>query len=301
VSTTQAYRLLAGTCPALRLAVGAPGPAEGPGWVNGAALAHDERALDGWLEAEAARIAGARGQPVRPDVAASRALHRYLWAACLLVSGPWYLERRVPRLRPEHVWLGPGAALRAAVPDAFACLPGDPEAAAAATVRDGEEALRADLRRTVAHHAAPLLAAMRSRTRRGPRALWGMVGDDLVSGLWHLGAALGDEEHGAAMAALVLPAALPPFPRRRGLPAGGRRARGRAVHQDPGRLLPLLRRRPAGRLPDLPPPRRSRGTRDRRRRSRTGRGRRGQALTASRTSARKSSVRGCVGCAGRAT
>jgi hypothetical protein len=212
VSTTQAYRRLAGTCPALHLAVGAPGPAEGPGWVSGAALAYDERALDAWLEAEAARIAAACGQPVRPDVAASRALHRYLWAACLLVSGPWYLERRVPRLRPEHLWLGPGAALRAAVPDAFACLPGDPGAAAAAAVREGEEALRADLRRTVADHAAPLLAAMRPRTRRGPRALWGMVGDDLVSGLWHLGAALGDEERGAAMAALVLPAALPPFP-----------------------------------------------------------------------------------------
>ncbi|MFI0941461.1 (2Fe-2S)-binding protein [Streptomyces sp. NPDC021020] len=213
MSLAHVYRRLAEACPVLGLTVGAPGPEDGPGWVNGSALAHDEAALRDWLEAGAARIEDGHGKRVRPDVVASRALHAYLWSACLLISGPWYLERRVPRLRPGHVWLGPGAGLRVAVPGSFSCLPGDPAAGRpGATVREGEEALRAQLRRTVADHAAPLLAALGARTRRGGRALWGMVGDDLVSGLWRLGAALGDEEHGAAMATLVLPAPQPPFP-----------------------------------------------------------------------------------------
>lgn len=284
MSLAQVYRRLAEVCPDLDLTLGAPGPADGPGWVDGARLAHDPAALRGWLEGEAARIQDGCGRQVRPDVVASRALHGYLWSACLLISGPWFLAGRVPRLRLEDVWLGPDAALRVAVPDSYACLPGDPEAGeaeagwaeageaagggAAAQVLAGAEALRADLRRAVADHAGPLLAALRPYTRRGERALWGMVGDDLISGLWHLGTALGDEAHGAAMATLLLPGPKPPFPAGadfRPLPGGeqdGRRlTRTRAgcclyYTIDPqdvcGTCPRLLAAAPAGPLPDHP-------------------------------------------------
>jgi FhuF-like iron-sulfur protein len=212
VSLVWAYRRLAVLCPALRLTVAADGRAAGPGWVDGARLAHDAAARQAWLAAEAARIRGTYGAEARDDVVASKALHGYLWSACLLISGPWYLERRVPDLRPQDVWVGPGGSLRVA-PRPFACLGGDPAAGSAQrSVRDGEEDLRAELRRAVADHVRPLLAALRPHMRRGTRALWGMAGDDLLSGLWHLGRALGEEERGADLATAVLPAPLPPFP-----------------------------------------------------------------------------------------
>ncbi|MGW5354049.1 (2Fe-2S)-binding protein [Streptomyces sp. NPDC004031] len=211
MSLDQAYRRLAEACD-LDLALGAPGPADGPDWVDGGRLAREPAALRAWLEGEAGRIRADCGKQLSGHVTASRALHGYLWSACLLISGPWYLERRVPRLRPEDLWLRPDGALRVA-PAPFACLPGDPAARRPeATVLAGEQDLRAALRRAVTEHAAPLLAALRPHARRGERALWGMVGDDLIAALWELGAALGDGERGAALAAAVLPAPLAPFP-----------------------------------------------------------------------------------------
>ncbi|MFI0941508.1 (2Fe-2S)-binding protein [Streptomyces sp. NPDC021020] len=211
MSLDEAYRQLAEACE-LDLTVGAPGPADGPDWVDGGRLARDPAALRAWLDDEADRIGAACGKRLPGHVAASRALHGYLWSVGLLISGPWYLQRRVPRLRPEDVRLGPGGALHV-VPAPFACLPADPAAGRPeATVLDGERELRAELRRAVADHVAPLFAALRPHLRRGERALWGMAGDDLIGGLWDLGAALGDEEHGAALATLVLPGPRAPFP-----------------------------------------------------------------------------------------
>ncbi|WP_443054286.1 iron-sulfur protein [Streptomyces sp. IBSBF 2435] len=212
VSLVLAYRRLAALCPVLGLTVAAPGGAAGQDWVDGARLAYDASARQSWLAAEADRIRAAYGVAARGDVVASRALHGYLWSAGLLMSGPWYLERRVPRLRPADVRLGPDGTLRVA-PGAFACLPGDRAAGSAeAVVLDCEEDLRAELRQAVADHVRPLLTALRPHLRRGTRALWGMVGDDLVSGLWHLGRALGEEERGADLAARLLPGPLSPFP-----------------------------------------------------------------------------------------
>jgi hypothetical protein len=96
----------------------------------------------------------------------------------------------------------------------FACLPDDVAAARVPGVRTlaDAEALRADLRTAVADHMRPLLTAIGPHTRRGPRALWGMVADDLISGVWHLGRVLGQEERAVRAATDLLPRAVPPFP-----------------------------------------------------------------------------------------
>ncbi|WP_327292887.1 (2Fe-2S)-binding protein [Streptomyces sp. NBC_01198] len=228
MSLVLAYRRLAALCPELGLDAAAPGSPPGPGrtapgWVDGARLVDDAAARQSWLAAEAAEIRVCYAAEARDDVVASRALHGYLWSVCLLISGPWYLERRVPLLRPADVLLGPGGSVRV-VPGPFACLPGDPAAGSGqARVLDCEEALGAELRRAVADHVRPLLGVLRPDLRRGTRALWGMVGDDLISGLWHLGRALGEEDHAADLATRLLPAPTPPFPggaRFRPLPDG---------------------------------------------------------------------------------
>jgi hypothetical protein len=150
-------------------------------------------------------------------------LHRLLWSTCLLLSGPWYLERRVPRLSQEDVRISRRDEACQVVPGGFACLPGDPAASLpGAVVLPGEEALRQELRSAAADQARPLIAALGPRMRRGPRALWGMAEDDLVSGIWHLGRVTGEEEQAVVAAGELLPAPVPPFP----AGAGFRRLRG---------------------------------------------------------------------------
>ncbi|GAA2097462.1 (2Fe-2S)-binding protein [Streptomyces albiaxialis] len=209
----RTYGRIIATCEALdaRLV-----PAHPEGRPDGAALARDEDALDAWIEAEAARIRNRHGHEPRLDVAASRTLHTYLWSVGLLIAGPWYLERRVPRLAPHEVALDldPAADVFEIAPGTdFACLPDDPAAAApGARVVAHEEALRAELRSAVADHVRPLLTAVAPRVRRRSRALWGMASDDLVSAIWHVGRVLGRERHAAEEATRVLPSPVPPFP-----------------------------------------------------------------------------------------
>ncbi|MFG3258777.1 (2Fe-2S)-binding protein [Streptomyces sp. NPDC048172] len=181
---------------------------------DGASLARDEEVLDAWIAAEAARVRARHGHEPRHDVAASRTLHTYLWSVSLLISGPWYLERRVPRLAPHEVALDLAGDVLEIVPGTdFACLPDDPAASApGARVVAHEEALRAELRSAVADHVRPLLTAVGPRVRRGARALWGMVSDDLVSAIWHVGRVLGEERHAAGEATRVLPEPVRPFP-----------------------------------------------------------------------------------------
>lgn len=207
------YRRLNALCPTLDVAVAEPGSPPRPGWVDGATLMADTRVLDALFDAGASRIADRYGHCARPDVVATSALHGYLWSVCLLMSGPWYLQRRVPRIRASDVRVQIATGSPGVVPGPFACLPGDPAAALpGARVLSDEAALRAQLRRAVADHARALLAVFGPRVRRGPRALWGMVADDLVSGIWHLGRALGEEERAVRLAAELLPGPIPPFP-----------------------------------------------------------------------------------------
>ncbi|RNL70178.1 (2Fe-2S)-binding protein [Streptomyces sp. I6] len=211
--TGSALRGLAALCPALEARFAEPGSRTPQGWADGAELAGSPAFLDALLAAETLRTEHRHGRTPRPDVAASRALHDYLWTVGLLMSGPWCLERRVPRLRPRDVRVSLTTGAFSVVPGGFACLPGDPAAGLPGVrVLPHEEALRTELRSGFAGHVRPLLTAIAPRVRRGPRALWGMAGDDLVSGVWYLGRMLGEEERGVRAASELLPGPVAPFP-----------------------------------------------------------------------------------------
>ncbi|MEU6253735.1 (2Fe-2S)-binding protein [Streptomyces sp. NPDC047043] len=208
------YRRLADVCEALTVQVAEPGDDVTQIGFSAAELVSDPEVLDAFVDAEAARIQGRYDVAARRDVAASRALHDYAWSVGLLLGGAWYLERRVPRIRPEDLRLDldagayvitPGTELACLADDPFAGLPG------VLTVPQ-EEPLRAALRMAVADHMRPLLAAIGPVARRRARALWGMVGDDLVSGIWYLGRMLGQEGAAVRAADEVLPIAVPPYP-----------------------------------------------------------------------------------------
>ncbi|MEU1474633.1 (2Fe-2S)-binding protein [Streptomyces sp. NPDC005760] len=204
------YRRLTGICEALAVRV-----EEVPGaGVTAAELAADTDALHAYVAAESARIHDRYGVRVRPDVAASRALHDYAWTVGVLMGGAWYLERRVPRIRPEDLRVDLAAGTYAITPGSeLACLTGDRLAQRPGALTLPQEAdLRARLRRSVAEHMRPLLAAIAPVARRRSRALWGMVGDDLVSGIWYLGRMLDEEAAAVGAATEVLPVAVPPYP-----------------------------------------------------------------------------------------
>jgi FhuF 2Fe-2S C-terminal domain len=215
------YRYLAALCETLDVRVAEAGAASGHplrqagSWVEATELAQSPDALDALIDAEAARLQYRFRHAPRRDTAASRALHDYAWSVSLLMSGPWYLHRRVPRIRPHDIRVNLATGAFEITPGpGFCCLPGDPAADRLPSVRTlaHEQALHAELRAAVADHMRPLLAAIGPSVRRGPRALWGMVADDLVSGIWHLGRLLGQEEQAVRAATDLLPRALPPFP-----------------------------------------------------------------------------------------
>jgi hypothetical protein len=187
-------------------------PCSGGGWIRTADLAQDPAEVDRLIAAEAARGPTEHGGPLRPDVAASFGLHRYAWRAGLLLTLPWFLERRVPRLPVEQVSLNSASGEFTAHPAVFACLPDDPAAELpGARVAPCRKALRAELRSAVAEHLRPVLAAFRPHLRRGPRTLWGMATDALVEGLWWVGTLLGEEDRAAADLAGLLPGGTGPF------------------------------------------------------------------------------------------
>ncbi|MET8978443.1 (2Fe-2S)-binding protein [Streptomyces sp. NPDC004539] len=178
---TDVLRRLTGLCDVLDVHVTDDEPA-------GVDLLTDPGAF---VDAEAARIETRYGVRVPRHVAASRALHDYAWSAALLMSGPWFLERRVPLVRPQD--------LRADL------------ATASYQVRPAGDA-GDDLLGALTAHLEPVLAAFAPLTRRGSRALWGMAGDDLVSGLWYLGRVLDREDDGIRAASELLPGPVGRFP-----------------------------------------------------------------------------------------
>lgn len=217
-AVTAAYARMTEALPAVTVAElpqDTPLPAT-DGWVTAAALAQDPTALDTFLSWDDEQVRRDNGKQGRPDVIAGFGLHRYAWPACLLFTTPWFLHRRVPRYPVTHVSYdrtrGPMAL--AVRPGAFACLPDDPAAAlpGAYTVRD-EESLRAELRDAVAEHMEPLLAAFGPRMRRRGRALWGMVTDEIVEGIWYVAGLLGEHEKRRAEHALelLLPGTTKPY------------------------------------------------------------------------------------------
>jgi len=185
---------------------------QGSGWVAAARLAEGGAALDAFLAWDNAQVLKDYGQQARPDVVASFGLHRYAWPACLLVTVPWFLDRRVPRFPVTNVAFQRTLGRMAVRVTDFACLPGDPAAALpGAHVVPDEEALRAEVRAAVADHLGPVLAGFGPRMRRGPRALWGMATDEIVEGLWYVAHLLGEERRAMEELELLLPGTTKPY------------------------------------------------------------------------------------------
>ncbi|MCX4878405.1 (2Fe-2S)-binding protein [Streptomyces sp. NBC_00847] len=208
------YRRLCEVCEALAVRVVAPGHEPAPTAVTAAELASDRAALAAFVDAEAARIHDRHQVAARRDVAASRALHAYAWNLGVLMGGAWYLQRRVPRIRLDDVRLDLATGRYEITPGTeLACLAGDLVASqpGVLTLRH-EDQLRAALRKAMADHMRPLLAAIGPTARRGARSLWGMVADDLVSGIWYLGRMLDQEGDAVRAATEVLPIGMAPYP-----------------------------------------------------------------------------------------
>jgi len=216
---TDAYTRLTTAFPGLEITE--PGPGEqvprAGGWVTATSLAEGGTGLDAFLEWDDAQVRRDYGTRARPDVVASFGLHRYAWPACLLITVPWFLLRRVPRLpvtRVSYDRTVPGLSIgRMAVrPAGFACLPGDPAAALPdARVVADEEALRAEVRAAVAEHLEPVLAGFGPRMRRRGRALWGTATDEIVEGLWYVAHLLGEERRAMRELEALLPGATKPY------------------------------------------------------------------------------------------
>ncbi|MFD8999888.1 (2Fe-2S)-binding protein [Streptomyces sp. NPDC059582] len=204
---TEVYADLAVT----ELGAGEPAP-EGDGWVRAAGLADGGAELEAFLAWDDAQVVRDYGQRARPDVVASFGLHRYAWPVCLLVTVPWFLHRRVPRLPVTHLSYDRVAGRAAVRVDSFACLPGDPAAALpGARVVADEEALRAEVRAAVAEHMEPVLAGFGPRMRRRGRALWGMVTDEVVEGLWYIAELLDEKPRATRELERLLPGATKPY------------------------------------------------------------------------------------------
>ncbi|OKK22609.1 iron-sulfur protein [Streptomyces sp. CB00455] len=184
----------------------------GAGWVGADELAAGGTALDTFLAWDDAQVLRDYGHQARPDVVASFGLHRYAWPACLLITLPWFLHRRVPRLPAGQVAFHRTLGRMAVHVAEFACLPDDPAAALpGARVVPDEEALRGEVRAAVAQHLGPVLEGFGPRMRRGRRALWGMVTDEVVESLWYIGHLLGEEQRATAELEALLPGSTAPY------------------------------------------------------------------------------------------
>ncbi|MFF2436834.1 (2Fe-2S)-binding protein [Streptomyces sp. NPDC058107] len=213
-AVSDAYVRLAEVFPGLRAEVlgdDEPTPS-GVGWVGAHELAAGGAALDTFLAWDNAQVLRDYGQPARPDVVASFGLHRYAWPACLLVTVPWFLHRRVPRIPVEDVAFQRTLGHLTVRVGEFACLPDDPAAALpGARVVADEAALRAEVLTAVAEHIGPVLDGFGPRMRRGKRALWGMATDEIVEGLWYIAHLLGEERRAMTELEALLPGTTKPY------------------------------------------------------------------------------------------
>ncbi|MEU1371777.1 (2Fe-2S)-binding protein [Streptomyces sp. NPDC005803] len=213
-AVTDAYARLAEVFPGLRaeaLMDGEPAPG-GAGWVGAHELAAGGSGLDAFLAWDEAQVLRDYGQPARPDVIAGFGLHRYAWPACLLVTVPWFLYRRVPRIPVEDVFFQRALGHLTVRVREFACLPGDPAAdLPGARVVADEAALRAEVLASVAGHLGPVLDGFGPRMRRGKRAQWGMATDEIVEGLWYVAHLLGEERRAMAELEALLPGTTKPY------------------------------------------------------------------------------------------
>ncbi|MFD8580951.1 (2Fe-2S)-binding protein [Streptomyces sp. CH8.1] len=213
-AVADAYARLADAYGGLRVverAAHEPSP-RGVGWVGAGELAAGGPALDAFLAWDNAQVLRDYGTQARPDVVASFGLHRYAWPACLLITLPWFLDRRVPRLPVSEVAFHRTLGRMSVHVESFACLPDDPAAVLpGARVVPDEEALREEVRAAVAQHLGPVLEGFGPRMRRGRRALWGMATDEVVESLWYVGHLLGEERRTMAELEALLPGSTAPY------------------------------------------------------------------------------------------
>ncbi|MET8414673.1 (2Fe-2S)-binding protein [Streptomyces sp. NPDC005134] len=213
-AVSDAYTRLTEVFPGLRAEVlgdDEPTPS-GVGWVGAHELAAGAAALDTFLAWDNAQVLQDYGRQARPDVVASFGLHRYAWPACLLVTVPWFLHRRVPRIPVEAVAFQRTLGHLSVRVREFTCLPDDPAAALpGARVVADEAALRAEVLAAVAEHIGPVLDGFGPRMRRGKRALWGMATDEIVEGLWYIAHLLGEERRAMAELEALLPGTTKPY------------------------------------------------------------------------------------------
>ncbi|MGW1219580.1 (2Fe-2S)-binding protein [Streptomyces californicus] len=216
---TAAYARLTEVFPGLRADVldGDAVAPSGAGWVGATELAGGGAAVDAFLAWDDAQVLRDYGQRARPDVVASFGLHRYAWPACLLVTVPWFLQRRVPRVPVEAVAFQRALGHLTVRIDEFACLPDDPAATLpGARIVPDEAVLRAEVLDSLAEHLGPVLEGFGPRMRRGKRALWGMATDEIVEGLWYVAHLLGEERRAMAELELLLPGTTKPYAGRAG-------------------------------------------------------------------------------------
>ncbi|MFJ9938576.1 (2Fe-2S)-binding protein [Streptomyces virginiae] len=213
-AVADAYARLADVYGGLRVverAAHEPSP-RGVGWVGADELAAGGPALDAFLAWDNTQVLKDYGTQARPDVVASFGLHRYAWPACLLITLPWFLDRRVPRLPVSEVAFHRTLGRMTVHVESFACLPDDPAAVLpGARVVPDEEALREEVRAAVAQHLGPVLEGFGPRMRRGRRALWGMATDEVVESLWYVGHLLGEERRTMAELEALLPGSTAPY------------------------------------------------------------------------------------------
>ncbi|MDQ1035424.1 hypothetical protein QFZ75_001840 [Streptomyces sp. V3I8] len=211
---TEAYTRMTAVFPALgvtELAPGEPAPT-GDGRFAVARLAEAGADLDAFLAWDDEQVLADHGRRGRPDVIAGFGLHRYAWPACLLITVPWFVLRRVPRFPVRNVTFERMPGRIAVRVGEFACLPDDPAAVLpGARVVPDEEALRAEVRAAVAEHLEPVLDGFGPRTRRRGRALWAMVTDEVVESLHHVAGLMGEQERATAELERLFPGATRPY------------------------------------------------------------------------------------------
>lgn len=121
----------------------------------------------------------------RRDVPASFFVHGYSWLLAAVGVGAYLVDRRVPMLdtastlfRFDTTGKAAGMAL---LRDQCLVLPNDPAADdPAATVVVDADQLRGALRAMIETHLAPLIAAVRSRSSLGTRAMWLLAADNIA-------------------------------------------------------------------------------------------------------------------------
>ena len=211
---TAAYTRMTEALPSLgvtELTPGEPAPTGG-GRVPVAGLAAGGADLDAYLARDDEQVLTDHGRRARPDVVATFGLHRYAWPACLLITVPWFLLRRVPRFPVEDVTFQRMPGRIAVRVGEFACLPDDPAAASpGARVVPDEEALRAAVRAAVAEHLEPVLGGFGPRMRRRGRALWALATDEVVESLWYVAGLLGEQRRATDELERLFPGATRPY------------------------------------------------------------------------------------------